>query len=107
MGRRIEIDDTRPVKLAGSYLFGNEEFCMEERITLCGDNYTIYRRIGALSEPNNGWVKELNLVSWSDREPVYDLRTWSEDHTRYGKGITVTSKQMAALKALLNEISVF
>ncbi len=56
---------------------------------------------------NNGWVKELNLISWSDREPVYDIRTWNEDHTKYGKGITITSKQMTVLKELLSEITVF
>lgn len=55
---------------------------------------------------NNGWVKELNLISWSDREPVYDIRTWNEDHTKYGKGITITSKQMTVLKELLSEITV-
>ena len=56
---------------------------------------------------NNGWVKELNLISWSDREPVYDIRTCNEDHTKYGKGITITSKQMTVLKELLSEITVF
>ncbi len=61
--------------------------------------YVIYR--------HNGWVKELNLISWSDREPVYDIRTWNEDHTKYGKGITITSKQMTVLKELLSEITVF
>ncbi|MCI8963093.1 MAG: hypothetical protein HFG37_05195 [Eubacterium sp.] len=69
--------------------------------------YVIYRHIGELSELNNGWVKELNLISWSDREPVYDIRTWNEDHTKYGKGITITSKQMTVLKELLSEITVF
>lgn len=67
--------------------------------------YVIYRHIGELSELNNGWVKE--LISWSDREPVYDIRTWNEDHTKYGKGITITSKQMTVLKELLSEITVF
>ncbi len=69
--------------------------------------YVIYRHIEELSELNNGWVKELNLISWSDREPVYDIRTWNEDHTKYGKGITITSKQMTVLKELLSEITVF
>lgn len=71
------------------------------------EKYVIYRHIGELSELNNGWVKELNLISWSDREPVYDIRTWNEDHSKYGKGITITSKQMTVLKELLSEITVF
>lgn len=68
--------------------------------------YVIYRHIGNLSNLNNGWTKELNLISWNDREPVYDIRTWSENHTRYGKGITITSKQMVRLKGLLSEINI-
>lgn len=71
------------------------------------EKYTIYKYMGKLSERNNGWVKELNLISWGDREPVYDIRTWNENHTQYGKGVTMTSKQMTVLKELLNEINVF
>lgn len=69
--------------------------------------YVIYRHIGNLSNSNNGWIKELNFISWSDREPVYGIRTWNENHTRYGKGITITLKQMVRLKELLSEINIF
>lgn len=69
--------------------------------------YVIYKHIGNLSKLNNGWVKELNLISWNDREPVYDIRTWNEGHTRYGKGITIMPKQMVELKKLLSEINIF
>ncbi len=71
------------------------------------EKFIIYRHIGSLSEADNGWIKELNFVSWNDREPVYDIRTWNEEHTKYGKGVTATSKQMAALKELLNQIDSF
>ncbi len=47
--------------------------------------FKIYKHIGNISKPNNGWTKELNYISWDDREPVYDIRTWSVDHTEYGK----------------------
>ncbi len=70
------------------------------------EKYVIYKHIGDLSKSNNGWVKELNFISWNDREPVYDIRTWNEEHTKYGKGITITSKQIVTLKELLNEINV-
>lgn len=69
--------------------------------------YKIYKHIGILSQVNNGWIKELNFISWEDREPVYDIRTWNEKHTEYGKGVTITSGQMAVLKKLLNEINIF
>ena len=38
--------------------------------------FEIVKRIGVLSEGNNGWKKELNLVSWNDRAPKYDIRDW-------------------------------
>lgn len=34
--------------------------------------YDIYKHIGDISRPKNGWTKELNYISWDDREPVYD-----------------------------------
>ncbi|MCM1184560.1 MAG: PC4/YdbC family ssDNA-binding protein [Roseburia sp.] len=71
------------------------------------EKYVIYRHIGNLSELNNGRIKELNLISWNDREPVYDIRTWNEEHTKYGKGVSLTPKQMAVLKEILDEITVF
>ena len=69
--------------------------------------YTIYKHIGTISKPNNGWIKELNYISWDDREPVYDIRTWNSEHTEYGKGVTITAGQMVAQKELLNQIRVF
>ena len=48
--------------------------------------YEIYKHIGNLSPLNNGWIKELNLISWDNKEPVYDIRTWNSEHTEYGKG---------------------
>ena len=41
--------------------------------------FEIVKKIGVLSKSEKGWAKELNLVSWNDREPKYDLRTWSPD----------------------------
>ena len=69
--------------------------------------YKIYRHIGNLSQFNNGWIKELNFISWDDREPVYDIRTWNMEHTAYGKGETMTAGQMAVLKNMLNEMTIF
>ncbi len=48
--------------------------------------YEIIKKIGVLSTSSSGWSKELNLISWNDREPKYDLRDWSGDHEKMGKG---------------------
>lgn len=69
--------------------------------------FVIYARIADLSAADNGWTKELNLVSWNRREPVYDIRTWTADHSRYGKGVTLTAGEMARLKDALLAKKVF
>lgn len=66
--------------------------------------FEITKQIGVLSESTRGWTKELNMVSWNEREPKFDLREWSPDHARMGKGITLTTEDIAALKLLLNDI---
>ena len=64
--------------------------------------YEIIKELGVLSTSASGWTKELNLVSWNDREPKYDLRSWSADRNRRGKGVTLSVEELSALKGLLN-----
>ena len=64
--------------------------------------FEITERIGVLSENAKGWTKELNKFSWNEREPKYDLREWNPDHSRMGKGITLTDEEVETLKAILN-----
>jgi hypothetical protein len=66
--------------------------------------YEIVKQIGVLSKANSGWAKELNLISWNDREPKYDLRDWSPDREKMGKGVTLTREELLALKGLLDSI---
>ena len=66
--------------------------------------YDIVENLGVLSTNAKGWTKELNLVSWNDRDPKYDLRDWNEDHTRMSKGITFTKEEAEVLKEILKEI---
>ena len=64
--------------------------------------FEITKTLGVLSENAKGWTKELNMVSWNEREPKYDLREWSPDHTRMGKGITLTEEEVSILTKILN-----
>ena len=66
--------------------------------------FKITQHIGDLGENARGWTRELNLVSWNDREPKYDLRDWSPDHSRMGKGLTMTADELVALRDILNEL---
>lgn len=63
--------------------------------------FEILKNIGVLSTSASGWSKELNLISWNDREPKYDLRDWSADHSKMGKGVTLSAEELQALKELL------
>jgi hypothetical protein len=65
--------------------------------------FEIVMQLGVLSQSNSGWTKELNLVSWNGREPKYDIRDWSWDHSKMGKGVTLTRDELIALKELLNQ----
>ena len=66
--------------------------------------YEIVKKIGVVSKSTSGWAKELNLISWNDREAKYDLRDWSADGEKMGKGVTLTKEELLALKELLNSL---
>ena len=66
--------------------------------------YEITEEIGVLSENAKGWRKELNMVSWNDAEPKYDLRDWAPDHEKMGKGITMTEEEFQKLKELIQDL---
>ena len=66
--------------------------------------FEIIETIGILSESSKGWKKELNLISWNEREAKYDIREWSSDHEKMGKGIILSKEEFKALKELLSKI---
>jgi hypothetical protein len=66
--------------------------------------YEIAEKIGVLSQTASGWSKQLNLIRWNDRDPKYDLREWSPDGEKMGKGVTLSKEELLALKELLNKI---
>jgi hypothetical protein len=66
--------------------------------------FEIIKKIGVLSKSASGWAKELNLVSWNEREPKYDIREWSPDGEKMGKGVTLSKEELLALKEFLNKM---
>jgi hypothetical protein len=64
--------------------------------------FEIIKEIAVLSESPKGWKKELNLISWNGREPKYDIRDWSPNHEKMGKGITLSDEEVKQLKEALN-----
>ena len=63
--------------------------------------YEIEKKIAVLSTNSKGWQMELNLVSWNNRPAKYDLREWSPEHDKMGKGVTLTEEEFQALKDAL------
>ena len=66
--------------------------------------FEIIEELIVLSENAKGWRKELNRVSWNDAEPKYDIRTWSPDHEKMGKGITLSVEELNKLREILNDM---
>ncbi len=64
--------------------------------------FKITKELGIISENQKGWTRELNMVSWNDHDPKYDIRDWSPDHTRMSKGISMTEEEMQKLVELFN-----
>lgn len=63
--------------------------------------FEIRKEIGVLSENAKGWRKELNLISWNDAAPKYDVRDWAPEHEKMGKGVTLTKEEAESLLKLL------
>jgi hypothetical protein len=64
--------------------------------------YEIKETVGVLSESSKGWKKELNLISWNEKEAKYDIRDWDSEHKKMGKGVTLTNDELKKLKDILN-----
>ena len=69
--------------------------------------YEIINQIGVISTSASGWNIELNRVSWNGNEPKYDIRSWAPDHTKMGKGITLSEEELIDLSALLDKEVIF
>jgi hypothetical protein len=65
--------------------------------------YEVVEKIAVLSQSSKGWTKELNLISWNDKAPKYDIREWSPDGEKMGKGITLSDEEVSVLKSALAE----
>ena len=68
--------------------------------------YEIVKEIAVLSTGDSCYTKEINLISWNGKEPKYDIRSFSPNREKCGKGITLNADEAAALlKALQKELN--
>lgn len=66
--------------------------------------FEIIETLGVISTSPKGWTKEVNLIRWNDKPAKIDIRDWSPDHEKMGKGITLTDEEAQALKEILENI---
>ena len=55
--------------------------------------FEIEEHLLTLSENDKGWTKEINRVSFNGAPAKFDIRSWSPDHTKMGKGITLSNEE--------------
>lgn len=67
--------------------------------------YEIKEYLGVLSESPKGWKKEINRISWNDKEAKYDIREWSPEHEKMGKGVTLSTEELKRLRDVLNQLA--
>ena len=73
---------------------------------MAGIKHDIVKEVGVVSENSSGWTKEINLISWNDRAPKYDIRDWAPGHEKMGKGVTLSADELRELKRILNEMDI-
>lgn len=66
--------------------------------------YEIKETLGVISESANGWSRELNLISWNEGKPKYDIRDWAPEHEKMGKGIGLTLEELESLYDIIGEV---
>ena len=69
-------------------------------------SFQIVESLGTFSKSKSCLTTELNLVSWGGRDPKYDIRSWSPDHNKMGKGVTLTKEELIELKNLLSKTEI-
>lgn len=67
--------------------------------------FEIEEKIAELSDSRDreGFMLELNRVSWNGRKAKYDIRPWDEVHEICKKGITLDDEQMKKLVSTMKD----
>ena len=66
--------------------------------------YEIKAKLGTIGKPTyKGDTLQVNIVNWHRTKDKVDIRRWSENYDKAGKGITLTYEEAKTLLALLTE----
>lgn len=65
--------------------------------------FDVVKDVGSFGD--GSWQKHLALVSWDGREPKWEVRTWSPDMSRPGKGVVFADKsELFDLLSLIEDL---
>lgn len=67
-------------------------------------SFELVKTVGVLSTNAKDWTREINVIRWNGKAPKYDVRDWSPDHLKMGKGISFTKDEVIVLRDLLNQL---
>lgn len=98
---KLQVDDVNIMEYIGREIFGKGRSQVDDKKTKV--TFELIQNIGTLSESGT-WKKELNIVQWGENIAKYDIRAWNADHTKLGKGVTLSTEELKALKILLNDM---
>ena len=98
------------IALSGNFSTNDPFYKYKENAMAYSENFTppeIQKQLALISSGKGGWNLELNLVSWNGRPAKFDIRSWSPDHQKMSKGITLTAQELQTLKDVLNSMELY
>ena len=68
-------------------------------------NYEVIEKLGTV-DTDGKFVKELRVVSWNGKDPVFDLRGWNNEggEEKMTKGITMDNDELRSLYDILKKV---
>ena len=52
-----------------------------------------------------GWTMEINKVSYNGKPARWDIRSWNGDHSRMGKGVSLSEQEIKNLYTFLSQLN--
>lgn len=63
----------------------------------------VMEHVGVLAVRENGWRKEVNIVSWNGGTPKLDIRDWDSSRERMSRGLALSDDEARKLAELLSK----
>lgn len=67
--------------------------------------YKIEEEIAKVCTTDSGWTLEINKVSFGNHAAKYDIRAWSPDHEKMGKGLRLTKDEIRELGKVIFKLN--